>query len=156
MPRPLRSGMYSRTLRETWREPRAAAIVVGTCTLSYGEVNRRANQLARYLRRLVWEETRLSVFMTRGAELIISMLATSAGGAYVPVDPAYPPERVEYMAKDSGMTVLLTLSQLIEDAHTISKIPLCLTLQTIVRVSSPRVTRTRKSVFGFWRSIALE
>ena len=102
--------------RRVEENPRAAAIVVGTCTLCYGEVNRRANQLARYLRRMgVGRDKIVGLFMTRGAELIISMLAIAkAGGAYVPVDPAYPPERVEYMAKDSGMTVLLTLSQLIE------------------------------------------
>ena len=143
--------------RRVEENPRAAAIVVGTCTLSYGEVNRRANQLARYLRRLgVGRDKIVGLFMTRGAELIISMLAIAkAGGAYVPVDPAYPPERVEYMAKDSGMTVLLTLSQLIEKTPTrFRRSSLFNSPRTIVRVSSLRVTRTRKSVFRLWRSIA--
>ena len=106
--------------RRAEENPRAAAIVVGTSTMSYGEVNRRANQLARFLRRLGVDRDKIvGLFMTRGAELIVSMLAIAkAGGAYVPVDPAYPSERVEYMAKDSGMTCLLTLSTLTDKVPT--------------------------------------
>ncbi|HVR98125.1 MAG TPA: amino acid adenylation domain-containing protein [Thermoanaerobaculia bacterium] len=96
------------------RTPRATALVAGDERLTYRELHRRANRLARHLRRLgVGPERRVAVCAERSAELIVGLLAVlKAGGAYVPVDPAYPRERQEVMLADSGALVLLTQGRL--------------------------------------------
>ncbi|HSF39289.1 MAG TPA: amino acid adenylation domain-containing protein, partial [Thermoanaerobaculia bacterium] len=91
------------------RTPAAEALVAGTERLTYQELNRRANQLARYLQTLgVGPEVRVGVQLDRGAELIVALLAVlKAGGAYVPLDPKYPQERLELMRADSGARVVI-------------------------------------------------
>ena len=83
--------------------------------MSYRELDQKANQLARYLRKLgVGPETLVGITMERGLEMVLGILGTlKAGGAFVPIDPTYPPDRVAYMIQDSGVAVLLTQSFLI-------------------------------------------
>ena len=78
--------------------------------LSYAELNRRANQLAHYLRELgVRPDDRVAICVERGFEMIVALLAVlKAGGAYVPLDPAYPVERLRFMLEDSAPVALLT------------------------------------------------
>jgi amino acid adenylation domain-containing protein/FkbM family methyltransferase len=92
------------------RAPQAAALVFEDDHLSYDELNKQANQLARYLRGLgVGPEVRVGVLMERSTEMVISLLAVlKAGGAYVPLDPAYPCERLSFMLEDSSVSLLLT------------------------------------------------
>jgi amino acid adenylation domain-containing protein len=92
------------------KRPEAIALVHEERSLSYGELNARANRLAAYLRELgVGPDARVAICMDRGIEMMAALLATlKAGGAYVPLDPAYPPERLIYMLEDSAPTVLLT------------------------------------------------
>jgi amino acid adenylation domain-containing protein len=97
------------------------AVVCEDRQLSYGELNRRANQLARYLRALgVGPETRVALLMERSVEMVVGLLATlKAGGAYVPLDPQFPRERLSMMLADSGADVLLRqagLSGLLEES----------------------------------------
>ncbi len=91
------------------RRADAIAVVHGVSSLNYGELNRRANQLAHYLRELgVKTDSRVAVCLQPGLEVMVAMLAVlKAGGAYVPLDPAYPVERLNYMLKDSAPQVLL-------------------------------------------------
>ncbi|WP_224361064.1 non-ribosomal peptide synthetase [Hyalangium versicolor] len=79
-------------------------------TLTYAELNRRANQLAHHLRALgVGPETRVAVCTERGVEMVIALLGIlKAGGAYVPLDPAYPRARLETMLTSCRPAVLLT------------------------------------------------
>ena len=72
--------------------------------LSYGELNRRANQLAHYLRELgVKPDERVAICVERSLEMIVGLLGVlKAGGAYVPLDPAYPVERLRFMLEDSA------------------------------------------------------
>ncbi|HKQ08151.1 MAG TPA: condensation domain-containing protein, partial [Blastocatellia bacterium] len=90
--------------------PEAMAVVCGEARLTYGELNRRANQLAHYLRQLgVGPDARVAICAERGVEMMMAVLAVfKAGGAYVPLDPAYPPQRLRYMLEDSAPAVLLT------------------------------------------------
>jgi amino acid adenylation domain-containing protein len=90
--------------------PEAVAVACGGEQLSYGELNRRANQLAHYLRRQgVAAESPVAVCMERSAEMVVGLLGVlKAGGAYVPLDPAYPEQRLAFMAADAGAKVLLT------------------------------------------------
>src|ERR1041385_6406996 len=96
------------------KTPHAVAIVYGNEDLTYGELNRRANQLAHYLRRMgVKPDTRVGICVERGLEMVTGLLAVlKAGGAYVPLDPAYPLERLRFMLEDSDPMVLLTQSHL--------------------------------------------
>jgi len=90
--------------------PDRIAVVCGEEAVSYEELNRRANQWARYLgRQGVGAEERVGLCMERSLELVMSLLATwKAGGAYVPLDPGYPRERLQEMVEDSRPAVVLT------------------------------------------------
>jgi len=85
------------------RTPDALAVSDRSQRLSYRELNQRANQLARYLRELgVSPEEKVGIFMPRSQEMIISVLAVlKAGGAYLPLDPDYPQERLSFMIGDA-------------------------------------------------------
>jgi amino acid adenylation domain-containing protein len=91
------------------RTPRAAALVFEDETLTYAELNARANRLAHHLRaRGVGPDARVALCTERGVERVVAMLAVlKAGGAYVPLDPSYPDERLRYMLADSRPAVLL-------------------------------------------------
>ncbi|MBO0782795.1 MAG: amino acid adenylation domain-containing protein, partial [Ktedonobacteraceae bacterium] len=84
--------------------------------LSYGELNRRSNQLARYLRRLgVRPEVVVGICLERSVEMIVAVLGVlKAGGAYLPLDPESPPERLRYMLEDAGARIVLTQQELYE------------------------------------------
>jgi amino acid adenylation domain-containing protein len=83
--------------------------------LTYGELNRRANQLAHHLRTLgVGPEVLVAICVERSLEMVIGLLGIlKAGGAFVPLDPAYPKERLAFMLKDAQVPVLLTQERLV-------------------------------------------
>lgn len=88
----------------------AVALACAGSQLTYGELNRRANQLAHHLRRLgIGPERLVAVAMDRSLEMVVALLGIlKAGGAYLPLDPLYPVERLQFMLKDSGAALLLT------------------------------------------------
>ncbi len=92
------------------KTPDAIALEGSEEKLTYQELNQRANQLARYLRELgVGREERVGIYMERCPEIVISLLAVlKAGGTYVPMDPALPAERLEYILEDANVAVLLS------------------------------------------------
>lgn len=96
--------------RHARARPDAVALIVEDGTISYGELDRRANRLANLLRDLrVGPETRVGLCMERGVALVVGLVAIlKAGGGYVPLDPAYPRERVAYMLEDARIDVVLT------------------------------------------------
>lgn len=97
---------------EEWaaRTPDAAAVSFRGCCLSYEALNSRANQLAHVLReRGVGPEKVVGICVERSIELVVGILAVlKAGGAYLPLDPAYPDERLAFMLADADTAVLLT------------------------------------------------
>ncbi|WHX35229.1 non-ribosomal peptide synthase/polyketide synthase [Paenibacillus polymyxa] len=101
------------------RTPEALAVVYEDSKLTYAELNAKANRLAYALRaRGVKPEQVVGILADRSAELLIGVLAVwKAGGAYVPLDPDYPAERIEYMLADSGASVLLTQTRLLEQTE---------------------------------------
>ncbi|HTG35648.1 MAG TPA: non-ribosomal peptide synthase/polyketide synthase [Thermoanaerobaculia bacterium] len=96
--------------------PDAVALEIGEERLSYGELNRRANRLAGRLRELgVGPEAVVGICLERSAELVVAMLAVwKAGGAWVPLDPSYPTERLAYLLADSGARLLVSETGLAE------------------------------------------
>ncbi|MBV4490401.1 non-ribosomal peptide synthetase [Pseudomonas oryzicola] len=94
--------------------PDAPALVFGEQALSYAELNRRANQLAHRLREQgVGPDVLVGIAMERSLEMVIGLLGiVKAGGAYLPLDPEYPQERLRYMFDDSGIGLLLSQSHL--------------------------------------------
>ncbi|MEV0198801.1 amino acid adenylation domain-containing protein [Nonomuraea sp. NPDC050691] len=90
--------------------PDAPAVLFGDVTLTYAELNGRANRLARWLRHIGVERGQpVAVRAERSPELVVALLAVlKAGGAYVPLDPEYPQDRLEFMLSDCGARVLLT------------------------------------------------
>jgi amino acid adenylation domain-containing protein len=102
---------------QTEQTPDRIAIEFEGATLTYRELNSRANQLAHYLQALnVGPDVMVGVCLERSLEMIVAMLGTfKAGGAYVPLDPAYPAERIEFMLDDTQAPVLLTQERVAAD-----------------------------------------
>jgi amino acid adenylation domain-containing protein len=95
------------------RTPEAVAVAFGDETMTYAELNARANQLAHYLRELgVGPDVLVGISAERKPEVVVGLLGIlKAGGAYLPIDPTYPQERIQFMVEDSGIEVLLTRSE---------------------------------------------
>ncbi|HST62245.1 MAG TPA: amino acid adenylation domain-containing protein, partial [Longimicrobium sp.] len=96
------------------RTPTAVAVTHGTESVTYAELDARANRLARYLAGLgAGPETRVGICLERSVEMVVAMLAVlKAGAAYLPLDPSYPADRLAYMLEDSGAPLLVTQSSL--------------------------------------------
>ncbi|WP_245322599.1 non-ribosomal peptide synthetase, partial [Bradyrhizobium valentinum] len=96
--------------------PSAIALVFGDQQVSYGDLNARANRLARKLQgHGIGRDRLVGLALKRSVELIVGVLAVlKAGGAYLPLDPDYPPDRLLHMLRDSGATLVLTQSRLLE------------------------------------------
>ncbi len=92
------------------RTPDAAAVAWAEGRLTYAELDARANRLARHLRRAgAGPDARVGICLPRGAEMMAAVLGVmKAGAACVPVDPAYPADRIAYMLADSAAPVLIT------------------------------------------------
>ena len=96
------------------RSPDAVAVVFEDTTLTYAELDARANQLAHHLRaRGVGPEVVVGLCIERSPEMIVGLLGIlKAGGAYLPLDPAYPTERLAFMIEDAGAPVIVTQAAL--------------------------------------------
>ncbi|MBS1808497.1 MAG: amino acid adenylation domain-containing protein [Acidobacteria bacterium] len=96
------------------RTPDAISLIFRHESLTYREMNARANQVAHRLRKLgVGPETLVGVYMERSLEMVIAMYGIlKAGGAYVPLDPGYPAERLAFMLADTKVSVVLTQAHL--------------------------------------------
>ena len=94
--------------------PHLTAVEDGSESLSYQELNERANRLARRLRQLgVGPEALVGVRMERGWEIVVALLSVlKAGGAYLPMDASYPAERLNFLVADAGVKVILTQERL--------------------------------------------
>jgi amino acid adenylation domain-containing protein len=91
------------------RSPDSPALILGEAVLSYGELNRRSNQLAAHLRSLgAAPESLVGIWLPRGIEMTIALIAVlKSGGAFVLLDPAHPKGRLESIVHDAGVKILL-------------------------------------------------
>lgn len=96
--------------------PEAIAVEFEGQQLTYGALNRHANQVAHYLQRQgVGQDVRVGICVERSLDMVVGLLGIlKAGGAYVPLDPTYPRERLAFMMRDSEMTVLVTQASLVD------------------------------------------
>jgi amino acid adenylation domain-containing protein len=113
---------YDKCIHQLFEEqveqtPDTIAVVFEEQSLTYAELNHRANQLAHYLQTLgVGPEVLVGILVERSLGMIVDLLGIlKAGGAYVPLDPDYPPERLQFMLEDCQATVLLTQRSIIKD-----------------------------------------
>ncbi|HEU0076034.1 MAG TPA: amino acid adenylation domain-containing protein, partial [Longimicrobiaceae bacterium] len=108
-PVPAGPGLHDLFAAQAGRTPDAPALTWRGEPVTYAELDRRSRRLAGALRRRgVGPETRVGVCMSRTPGMVAALLAVvRAGGAYVPMDPGYPPERLRYMLADSGAALLL-------------------------------------------------
>ncbi|HSF42722.1 MAG TPA: non-ribosomal peptide synthase/polyketide synthase [Thermoanaerobaculia bacterium] len=114
-PYPREATVHGRFAEQARRAPAAPAVEMGGESLSYGELARRAGRLARRLRRLgVGPESRVGFCLERTPDVATAMLGIlEAGAAYVPLDLAYPWERLAFMVEDAGIAALVTLEHLL-------------------------------------------
>ena len=99
------------------KNPNNLALVFESQSLTYQQLNQKANQLAHYLIQnyQIQPDTLIGISIERSLEMIIGVLGIlKAGGAYLPIDPNYPQERIGFMLEDSGISVLLTQSFLLD------------------------------------------
>jgi amino acid adenylation domain-containing protein len=99
------------------KTPDAIALIFANQELTYQELNNRANQLAHYLQNLgVKPDTFVGIYMERSIEMVVGILAImKAGGAYLPLDPTYPKERLAFMLKDAQLSFLLVQPHLVDE-----------------------------------------
>jgi len=105
------------------RTPDAVAVVCGEASLTYQELNAQANQLAHYLTKAgVGPESLVGICLERSLEMTVAILGTlKAGGAYLPLDPALPKERLEFMIADASAALVLTRLKLQSEGHLIAR-----------------------------------
>ena len=109
--------LHQRFERQVTLTPDTVAVTCENVSLSYADLNRRANRVAHHLRALgVTPEELVGLRVERGIEMVVGMLGIlKSGAAYLPLDPAYPQARVAYMLDDSRVSVVLTQKSLAPD-----------------------------------------
>jgi amino acid adenylation domain-containing protein len=110
------------------RSPEKVAVVYGDQSLTYSELNRDANQLAHYLQECgVGSESLVAICLERSLQVLVAMLGVlKAGAAYVPLDPAYPKERVDFVLEDAGIAAVLTQQSLLDQVREPGRRLICL------------------------------
>jgi len=144
---PLDQGIHHLFEAQVQRTSDAVAIVCENASLTYAELNARADQLAHHLQQQgVGPEVIVGLYLERGSmfnpwpslDLIIGLLAIlKAGGAFLPLDPSYPSERLSFMVQDAQVPILLTQQSLLETLPPTSAQILCLDAPSADAQGSP-------------------
>ncbi|WP_342374022.1 non-ribosomal peptide synthase/polyketide synthase [Myxococcus stipitatus] len=110
------------------RTPHAPAVSFESSSLTYLQLNSRSNQLARHLRSLgVGPDTLVGLCVERSLDMVVAILAVlKAGGAYLPLDPSYPAQRLAFMLQQARPPVLLTQSHLADELPSQGEMLFCL------------------------------
>ena len=104
--------------RQASQRPDAIAVTCGETSITYGELDLRANRLAHALRQRGVDADRLvGVYLDRSVELVVALLGIlKAGGGYVPLDPSFPAERLQFMLEDAKVPLVITTRDKLVDA----------------------------------------
>ena len=126
--------------RRAAENPEAVAVTAGAQTLSYGELNNRADRLARYLRSLgVGADVVVGLCLPRCLDMVVGAFGIlKAGGAYLLMDPSWPPDRLAFVLEDAESPVLIT------NANLATQIPRG--RQVIVNLNAPEITGQSESL----------
>jgi amino acid adenylation domain-containing protein/non-ribosomal peptide synthase protein (TIGR01720 family) len=113
-PFPRHATILSLFEEQATESPDAVALVAGDERVTYKVLNERANQLGHYLQSLgVREETPVPLCLNRGIDMIVAILGVmKAGGAYLPIDPKYPANRINFIVADSNAGIVITTAAL--------------------------------------------
>src|SRR5262249_31909178 len=98
---------------------KAPAMMFGADSISYEQLDKKSTLLAKYLQRQgIGPNSLVAIYMERSLDLMVALLGTmKAGGAYIPLDPAYPKERLSYILEDSQAGIVLTQSMFDEEVR---------------------------------------
>ena len=127
------------------KTPDDIAVVFEDQKLTYKELNEKANSLANYLRfeKNINRNDFVGIMVNRSLEMIISILAVlKSGAAYIPIDPTYPKDRVDYMLKNSNSKILLTQNKLLDKINFENKISIDLKYSNIYSRSNINLVKT--------------
>jgi amino acid adenylation domain-containing protein len=121
-PYPRELGVHDLFERQVDRTPESLAVVSSDGSLTYGELDRRANQVARLLRsRGVGPEVVVGICLEPSLDMVVALLGVwKAGGAYLPLDPHYPTERIRFAIEDSELALLVTEPSLADRVGAVS------------------------------------
>lgn len=127
------------------KSPSTIAAIFGTEQLTYSELDERSNQLGSYLRKQgIREESLVPICLERSLEMIISIMGIlKAGAAYVPVDPAYPPERITYILEDIQADILITKPNIANKLSVKKSIALIDVNDSIIKVEPKRKVKNK-------------
>lgn len=128
VPYPAEASIHQLFAEQVARTPEAIAASCGEDSLTYRELNVRANQLAHYLQKQgLRPGERVGIFIERSLDMLIGLLGIlKAGGVYVPLDPTYPVERLAFMLADAELSALLTHLHLTEKVAQVAQNVICL------------------------------
>ena len=126
------------------KTPHEVAVVFENKTLTYQELNEKATNVAKYLiRQGVKRNDLVGLYTERSVEMIIGILAIlKAGGGYIPLDPEYPIERIEYMIADAKMPVILSQAHLVDNFYDIKVIAIEHVKPITAQIALPKVSET--------------
>lgn len=122
------------------KTPARTALICDGESLTYSELNERANQVARHLRKLGVEAEKLvGILLDRSTDMVVAMLGVlKSGGAYVPLDPTHPPARLALMLADARASVLLTHDHLVKDLPSTEALIVCLDTERATIAAEPQ------------------
>ncbi|GAB1543928.1 hypothetical protein NUACC21_66040 [Scytonema sp. NUACC21] len=121
------------------KTPDAVAVEFETQSLTYRELNKRANQLAHFLQEMgIQPEVLVGIYVERSLDMMVGLLGIlKAGGTYVPLDPTYPQERLTYILNDAGVSLLLTQQELVDSLPEHQAKVICLDMDFWQTLDSP-------------------
>jgi amino acid adenylation domain-containing protein len=116
VPLPSVFGLHQLFEQQAEKTPDETAVIFGSDSFTYGELNKRANKVAHHLVSLgTRPDTLVGIFVERSVDMVVGLLGIlKSGSAYMPLDPLYPQDRLSYMLSDSGATLLVTQSHLLD------------------------------------------
>ncbi len=102
--------------QQATQNPAKVAVIAGEKSLTYADLNERANQIAHYLRSCgIGRESLVGICIDRSLEMAIGVVGIlKSGGAYLPLDPDYPKDRLAFMVRDANLPVIVTKSNLVD------------------------------------------
>ncbi|MGD9855339.1 MAG: amino acid adenylation domain-containing protein, partial [Planctomycetaceae bacterium] len=135
---PKDSTLHGLFERQVLRTPDNVAVIADDGRLTYRELNRRANQLARRLHESRVSGRIVGIYMERSLEMVVGLLGTlKAGAAYLPLDPSYPRERINYMLSDSQVPVVVTQKRLAANLPDHNALAVCCDLEDFPTEDGP-------------------